>query len=74
VQRVDANAAETRTDRRCANGLRTFAIFDTFSDNAGREAHLAGEVAAALTEHAPELLAQPPSIERVDVLAEKGGG
>jgi quinol monooxygenase YgiN len=55
-------------------GPTRFAIFDTFSDNAGREAHLAGEVAAALTERAPELLAQPPSIERADVLAEKGGG
>ncbi|OLE20514.1 MAG: antibiotic biosynthesis monooxygenase [Betaproteobacteria bacterium 13_1_20CM_3_63_8] len=55
-------------------GPTKFAIFDTFSDNAGRDAHLAGEVAAALMEKAPELLAQAPNIERADVLAEKVGG
>jgi quinol monooxygenase YgiN len=47
----------------------TFAIFDTFADDAGRRAHLAGRVAAALAEQAPALLAAPPSIELVDVLA-----
>ena len=48
-----------------------FAIFDTFSSEAGREAHLTGPVAAALMENAPELLAGEPSIETVDVLAHK---
>lgn len=48
-----------------------FAIFDAFPDEAGRDAHLAGQVAAALMEHAEELLAQAPSIEKVDVLADK---
>lgn len=48
-----------------------FAIFDTFPNEAGRDAHLAGQVAAALMEQAPELLAAAPSIEKVDVLAEK---
>jgi quinol monooxygenase YgiN len=47
----------------------TFAIFDAFADDAGRRAHLAGRVAAALAEQAPALLAAPPSIELVDVLA-----
>ena len=48
-----------------------FAIFDVFPSEAGREAHLAGPVAAALIENAPELLASDPSIETVDVLADK---
>jgi quinol monooxygenase YgiN len=48
-----------------------FGIFDAFPDEDGREAHLAGRLAAALVGRASELLAQPPSIERVDVLAAK---
>jgi quinol monooxygenase YgiN len=48
-----------------------FAIFDAFPNEAGREAHLAGPVAAALIANAPELLASPPSIETLDVLASK---
>jgi quinol monooxygenase YgiN len=49
----------------------TFGIFDTFPDDAGRQAHLSGRVAAALMAKASELLAQPPSIEKVEVLAAK---
>ena len=52
-------------------GPTTFGIFDTFPDDAGRQAHLSGQVAAALMAKAPELLAQAPSIEKVDVLAAK---
>jgi quinol monooxygenase YgiN len=52
-------------------GPSTFGIFDAFPDEAGRNAHLAGRVAAALGEKASELLAKPPTIERVDVLAAK---
>jgi len=52
-------------------GPSTFGIFDAFPDDAGRQAHLSGRVAAALMANAPELLAQPPSIEMVDVLAVK---
>jgi quinol monooxygenase YgiN len=50
-------------------GPSTFGIFDAFPDEKGRQAHLSGEVAAALMAKAGELLAQPPSIEKVDVLA-----
>ncbi|SDD49969.1 putative quinol monooxygenase [Paraburkholderia lycopersici] len=50
---------------------RTFAIFDAFEDAAGRDAHLNGQVAAALMAHAGELLAAPPQIRRADVLADK---
>src|SRR4029453_11320847 len=49
----------------------TFGIFDAFPDEAGRSAHLSGRVAAALGEKASELLANPPTVERVDVLAVK---
>jgi quinol monooxygenase YgiN len=52
-------------------GPTTFAIFDAFSDDAGRDAHLSGKVAKALMAKAPELLAQPPKIEKADVLADK---
>jgi quinol monooxygenase YgiN len=52
-------------------GTSTFGIFDAFPDEAGRQAHLAGAVAAALMQKAGELLASPPSIEKVDVLAAK---
>src|SRR6201985_3714846 len=52
-------------------GPSTFGIFDAFPDEAGRQAHLSGKVAAALMAKAPELLAQSPVIEKVDVLAAK---
>lgn len=50
---------------------RTFAIFDTFAGEEGRQAHLSGRVAAALMANAAELLAEPPRIEKHDVLAAK---
>ncbi len=52
-------------------GPSTFGIFDAFPDEAGRQAHLSGRVAAALMAKASELLTQPPVIEKVDVLAAK---
>ncbi len=52
-------------------GPSTFAIFDAFPDEAGRQAHLAGKVAAALMAKAGDLLAQPPSIQKAEVLASK---
>lgn len=52
-------------------GPSVFGIFDAFPDEGGRQAHLSGRVAAALMAKAPELLAKPPVIEKVDVLAAK---
>lgn len=52
-------------------GPSTFGIFDTFNDEAGREAHLNGKIAAALMQHAGELLSKPPVIEKVELLAVK---
>ena len=48
-----------------------FGVFDAFPDEAGRSAHLNGKIAAALTAKAGELLAEPPRIERVDLLGSK---
>ena len=52
-------------------GPSILGIFDTFPDDAGRQAHLGGKVAAALMAQAPELLASAPSIEKVEILAAK---
>ena len=52
-------------------GQSTFGILDAFPSESGRKAHLSGAVAAALMAKAPDLLAQPPVIENVDVLAVK---
>lgn len=50
---------------------KTFGIFDTFDDEAGRSAHLEGEIAKALMANAETLLAKPPVIEKLEVLAQK---
>ena len=52
-------------------GPTTFAIFDAFKDEAGRQTHLNGPIAKALMAQAPNLLAAPPAIERLDVLGAK---
>jgi quinol monooxygenase YgiN len=52
-------------------GPTTFGIFDAFSDEHGRQAHLEGRVAAALMQKSSELLAEPPKIEKIEVLAAK---
>ncbi len=49
----------------------TFAIFDAFEDDAARRAHLEGPIASALMASTSELLATPPHIEMIDVLAAK---
>lgn len=65
--------AETQTIRWYALqiGPSTFGIFDTFADESGRDAHLAGEIAKALMAKAPELLSADPVIEKVTLLAVK---
>ncbi|WP_114184747.1 putative quinol monooxygenase [Microvirga aerophila] len=49
----------------------TFAIFDAFPDEAARDAHLAGKVAVALIQRAPDLFVDPPEIQRLEILAYK---
>ena len=51
-------------------GASSFGVFDVFPDNAAREAHLSGEIAAALMDSVDKLVAEP-TIEKVDVLAAK---
>jgi quinol monooxygenase YgiN len=48
-----------------------FGIFDTFEAEEGREAHLSGQIAAALMANADRLLAKPPVIEKLNILAAK---
>ena len=52
-------------------GPTTFAIFDAFHDEAGRQSHLTGPIAEALMAQAPHLLATPPVIEQLEVLGAK---
>ncbi len=52
-------------------GPSSFGIFDAFPDEAGRQTHLSGQVAAALMARADELFTQPPTIGQIDVLASK---
>jgi quinol monooxygenase YgiN len=52
-------------------GRYEYGIFDVFPDAEGRDAHLAGPIASALMQKAPDLLATQPTIEKVDVLADK---
>lgn len=48
-----------------------YGIFDTFDDDAGRQAHLGGQIPAALSKVSEALLATPPDIRTIDVLAVK---
>ena len=61
----------TRTWFALRFGPSSFGIYDTFDTEPGRQAHLDGPIAAALLERADELLARPPQIDRVELLASK---
>jgi quinol monooxygenase YgiN len=52
-------------------GPDTFGIFDTFADEASRNAHLTGEIAKALMANAEVLFAVPPKIDKLEILAFK---
>ena len=52
-------------------GPSTFAIFDAFANDSGRQTHLNGPIAKALMANAPDLLAVPPSIEPIEILGAK---
>jgi quinol monooxygenase YgiN len=52
-------------------GRSMFGIFDAFTDEADRQAHLEGPIAAALMAKAGELLATPPAIEKLGIFAAK---
>ncbi|MFC3717347.1 putative quinol monooxygenase [Luteimonas soli] len=63
--------AGTRSWYAFKSGPSTFGIFDTFDSEAGPHAHLEGEVARLLLERTEELLARPPQVTSVDLLAAK---
>ena len=48
-----------------------YAIFDTFDEEAERDAHLNGEIAKALMAKADQLLAEPPQIHKIAIIANK---
>ena len=52
-------------------GPSTFAIFDAFHDESGRQTHFTGPIAKALMDNAPNLFAVTPVIERTDILGAK---
>lgn len=52
-------------------GEGRYAVFDTFDEEQGRDAHLNGEIAKALMAKADELFSEMPKIHRIDVLATK---
>ncbi|HWX18806.1 MAG TPA: antibiotic biosynthesis monooxygenase [Rhizomicrobium sp.] len=52
-------------------GPTTFGVFDAFTNESGRQAHLNGPIAKALMAQAPQLFAKPPAIEQIEVLGAK---
>ena len=52
-------------------GPTTFGIFDSFETEDARQAHLSGQIPTALGQVADDLLASPPDIRPVDLLAAK---
>ena len=52
-------------------GRLEYGIFDVFPDEAGRQAHLDGAVAAQLMGSGRQLLAREPQIQRLSLLADK---
>ena len=71
AQGVVDNEPGTVTWYAFQEGPGEYAIFDTFEDNAGRDAHLNGDVAKALMAKADELFSEPPAIHKLDILASK---
>lgn len=49
----------------------TYGVFDTFADEQGRQAHLNGEIPAALGAIAADLLAGDPDIRMTEIIAVK---
>jgi hypothetical protein len=50
-------------------GTAKFGIFDTFANEAGRNAHLMGDIAKALGARASELFAFSAQVEKIEILA-----
>jgi quinol monooxygenase YgiN len=50
---------------------KTFGIFDTFESEDARQAHLNGDIPAALAEFGSDLLGADPDIRLVEIIAVK---
>lgn len=55
-------------------GPTKFGIFDTFSDEKGRDAHVNGEIAKSLFARSKDLFVKDPEIHKFDLLAAKVPG
>jgi len=69
AQALALNEKETSKWYAFKIGPRKFGIFDTFANEAGRNAHLTGEIAKALGARASELFSASPQVEKVEILA-----
>jgi len=52
-------------------GEDSYAVFDTFNDEAGRNAHTNGPIAKALMAKADELFSNKLEIHKIDIIADK---
>jgi quinol monooxygenase YgiN len=71
AEEVAVQEPATQTWYAFQSGPLTFGIFDTFEDDAGRDAHLSGQIAATLTARASDLLSEPPDIRKIELIAVK---
>jgi quinol monooxygenase YgiN len=71
AQPLAEHEAGTTTWYAVKMGEGRFGIFDTFKDEAGRNAHLAGDIAKALFAKAADLFSTPPQVEKLTILASK---
>lgn len=54
-----------------SEGEGQYSVFDTFNDDAGRDAHLNGDIAKALMAKASELFVDPPKIHKITIVADR---
>jgi quinol monooxygenase YgiN len=71
AQPMAVREAATTTWYAVKIGEGRFGIFDTFKDEAGRNAHLTGDIAKALFAKAADLFSTPPQVEKLTILASK---
>jgi quinol monooxygenase YgiN len=52
-------------------GDGSYAVFDTFNDEAGRDAHLSGDIAKALMANFDALFSNTLQIHKIQIIADK---
>jgi quinol monooxygenase YgiN len=68
---MSQNEPETITWYGVKMGPGVYGVFDTFNDEAGRDAHMNGDIAKALMANAPDLFSNDLKIEQMEILADK---